>query len=196
MLSANLLCSVRGSLSFDDLRLLTIPGTFAITHDSEQRHSIASCCRKGSVAGAQITASAAGLSLQLKHAEVKLWLPQSPSVFVDHNCHDHERPAAKLTLLVLPEGSSPAALEQGLSVEQPADLYQLGDHSGPARLVAGTDARPVVTVIFLVLKQRSNQQRVEGHPDGPPPVRIAAEHARVRFRRQIGHAVLLPVHRD
>ena len=57
---------------------------------------------------------------------------------------------ANLTLLVLPEGRSLAALKQGFSVEETADLYQLGDHSGPARLVAGTDARAVVTVKIFV----------------------------------------------
>jgi hypothetical protein len=58
-----------------------------------------------------------------------------------------------LTRFVLSEGSSFATLEQGLSVEQTADLYQFGDDSGPARLVASTDARAVVTMKVFVEQQ-------------------------------------------
>ena len=53
-----------------------------------------------------------------------------------------------LTRFVLSEGSSFATLEQGLSVEQPADLYQLGDPSGPGRLVAGIPPREVRPTAF------------------------------------------------
>ena len=46
------------------------------------------------------------------------------------------------------------------------------------------------------MHQPADDQRVDRHPDRPAPVRVAAEHARVGFRRQIADAVFLTIRRE
>src|SRR5215472_17117157 len=59
--------------------------------------------------------------------------------------------------------------------------------SGAGRTLDGE----VVAVIHVILQQGADDQRIDGHPDRPAPVRIAAEHAGVGLRRQVRHPVLL-----
>src|SRR5688572_31383886 len=47
-----------------------------------------------------------------------------------------------------------------------------------------------------LFRSRADDQGVHGNPDGPAPVGVPAEHPRVRFRRQVGNAVLLPAGRS
>src|SRR5215813_4702381 len=49
----------------------------------------------------------------------------------------------------------------------------------------------IVAVIGEIMQQATNDQRVDGNPDRPAPIRIAAEHAAVRFRRQVADAIFL-----
>ena len=49
----------------------------------------------------------------------------------------------------------------------------------------------VVAVVGVVLQQCANNERVHRHPNGPAPVRVATEHARVRFPWQIRYAIFL-----
>src|SRR5215471_7227095 len=51
--------------------------------------------------------------------------------------------------------------------------------------------REVVAVVPVVLVQRANDQSVDRHPDRTSPVRVAAEHPRVRFGGQIRDAMVL-----
>src|SRR5262249_30654055 len=55
----------------------------------------------------------------------------------------------------------------------------------------GTFDGEIVAIVQMILKQRPNDQNVHGHPDRSPPVGIAAEHARVGLRRQVGNAIFL-----
>ena len=83
-------------------------------------------------------------------------------------------------------------------------IVSLEDGGEPARDLLGhlvqmhlppgagrTFDREFIAVIDVVLQQRPQDQPVHRHPDRPPPVGIAAEHPGVRFRRQVGHAILL-----
>jgi len=74
----------------------------------------------------------------------------------------------------------------------------IGDLAGDLEQVhrlarAGRTFDPeVVAVIEVVLHQSANQQHIDRHPYRSAPVRVAAEHAGVRLRRQIIHPVFLP----
>ena len=48
-----------------------------------------------------------------------------------------------------------------------------------------------VAVIRVHLDERADEQGVHGRPDRPPPVRVAAEHARVRLGREVADPELL-----
>jgi len=45
------------------------------------------------------------------------------------------------------------------------------------------------------VQEGTDDQRIDRHPDRSAPVRVAAEHARVGFRRQIAHPVFLAARR-
>jgi len=47
-------------------------------------------------------------------------------------------------------------------------------------------------VIQIEAQQRPDNERIHRHPDRSPPVRVTAEHARIRLGRQIVYPVLLP----
>ena len=49
----------------------------------------------------------------------------------------------------------------------------------------------IVAEIGVVLQQGANNEPVDRHPDRPPPIGVAAEHARIRFGGQIRDAVFL-----
>ena len=55
----------------------------------------------------------------------------------------------------------------------------------------GTFDCEVVAVVGVVLQQRADDERIDGHPDRAAPVRVAAEHAGVGFARHIADAVIL-----
>src|SRR6516165_11761558 len=60
----------------------------------------------------------------------------------------------------------------------------------PAR-ASGTFHPEIIPIIDVILQQSTDDQAVNGHPDGSTPVGIATEHSRVRLRRQIVHPVFL-----
>src|SRR6185437_15540620 len=49
----------------------------------------------------------------------------------------------------------------------------------------------IVSIESVILEKRANDQDVDRHPNRPAPVGVAAEHAAVRFGRQIGDSVNL-----
>src|SRR5215472_1911836 len=51
--------------------------------------------------------------------------------------------------------------------------------------------REIIPIVDVILQQATDDQSVDRHPDGSPPVGIAAEHAGVRFRGQIVNSILL-----
>ena len=48
-----------------------------------------------------------------------------------------------------------------------------------------------IAVELIQVPQRPDDQRIDRHPHRPPPVGVAAEHAGIRFRRQVLHFVFL-----
>ena len=67
------------------------------------------------------------------------------------------------------------------------DLIQVHLPSGSGGALDGK----VVAVIAVILQQGTDDQSIDRHPDRAAPIRIAAEHARIGLRRQIGDAVFL-----
>src|SRR5207302_7499129 len=56
---------------------------------------------------------------------------------------------------------------------------------------SGTFNGEVVAIISVELQKGTDDEAIDRHPDGTAPVRVAAEHAGVGFRRQIGDTILL-----
>src|SRR5690242_7958375 len=54
----------------------------------------------------------------------------------------------------------------------------------------------MVAVVAVVMQQGSDHQGVNRHPDGASPVRVAAEHAGIGLRRQVGNTVWLAAGMD
>src|ERR1700730_2437166 len=54
----------------------------------------------------------------------------------------------------------------------------------------------VLTVIVMKLLQRLDEQKIHRKPNRAPPIRIAAEHTRARFRRLIIDTAYVPIHRN
>src|ERR1700733_12520286 len=86
-----------------------------------------------------------------------------------------------------------------------AVLVTQKDAAQPCRDISGNlekvllDARTgwafdleVIAVVSEVMQQRPDDQGVDRHPDGSPPVLVAAKHPGVRFSGKIAHSVFLP----
>jgi hypothetical protein len=71
------------------------------------------------------------------------------------------------------------------------DPEQIHQVAGPRRALDFE----VVAVIRKIVHQGADDQRVDRHPDRPPPIGVAAKHAAVRLRRQIAHSIFLAAHR-
>src|SRR4029453_7157166 len=68
-----------------------------------------------------------------------------------------------------------------------ADLEEVHHGAGPR----GTFDLEGVTVVQIVLEERSDEDGVHGEPHRPTPVGFAAEHAGIRLRRQIVDTIFL-----
>src|SRR5882724_708237 len=54
--------------------------------------------------------------------------------------------------------------------------------------------RKTITIKVVKLLERLNKQEIDGEPNGPAPIGIAAEQARARFRRFIVHTMIAAVY--
>jgi hypothetical protein len=70
------------------------------------------------------------------------------------------------------------------------DLVEVHIPAGARRTFDGE----ILAVIGVILQQGADNQAVDGHPDWPTPVRVAAEHAGVVLPWQIRDPVLLVSH--
>ena len=71
-----------------------------------------------------------------------------------------------------------------------AHLEEVHHLAGPG----GAFNLEVVAVVEVEVQERPDDEGVHRHPDRPPPVGVAAEHAGVRLGRQVVHPVLLAIH--
>ena len=87
-----------------------------------------------------------------------------------------------------PVGTAQEDLEQS-AAQFVRDLVQRQHNPGAGR----TLDLQIVAVEQIEAAQVLDQQIIDWHPDGPAPVRVAAEHAAVGFARLVFHPVMHPV---
>src|SRR5262245_48106584 len=72
------------------------------------------------------------------------------------------------------------------------DLKEIHQAAGAGRALD----REVVPIVQIEAQERSDDEGIHRKPDRPTPIRIAAEHATVRLRRQIVYPVFVTTHME
>ena len=99
-------------------------------------------------------------------------------IFLEFLCASVDRPTA---IRVAKERGGKPALDLLCHLEQ-------------RHILAGTGRAldfEVVAIKRVQVQERPDDQHIDGHPDGTPPVGVAAEHSRIRFGRQVIDFVFL-----